>query len=219
MSGLPQEPSEETLESSLVTSIAKPELADLTADLAEVGLDLLLDDGVVRDVPVLATLIGFYRSAGTIRNHIFAKKALRFLTKLGSIPVAEREQFVQKYSDPKGRRRLGEALVLLLDRLDDMNKPEALARLFAAFIKGRYDMETFLRLSSALDRVPLSSMKELKAIYESNDPRLRGDNLSQFAFAGLLNIEFMRTGPTGGPGGSYGKSELGALYLEVLSAT
>jgi len=194
----------ESLESSLVSSIAKRDLTDLTVDLAEVGLDAFLDEGIVRDVPVLATLVGLYRTVGIVRDRILSKKIIRFLVEFGSVPVADREQFVARCAEPNERRRLGETLILLLDRLDDMQKPEALGKLFAAYVRGRYDAEMFLNLSLALDRTPLSSLKELKAFYESQGPRSihGGEHLSQFAFAGLLNIEFVRTGPTGGPGGS-----------------
>jgi hypothetical protein len=52
-----------------------------------------------------------------------------------------------------------------LDRLDDMQKPEALAKLFAAYLQGRFDLVMFRRLATALDRVPLSSIQDLNAFY------------------------------------------------------
>ena len=59
---------EPTLEEALVSSIAKPNLTDLASELAEVGLDHFLTDGVLRDIPVLGTLVGLYRTVGVIRE-------------------------------------------------------------------------------------------------------------------------------------------------------
>lgn len=211
---------EPSLEESLVRSIAKPNLTELAADLAEVGLDQLLQDGALRDIPVLGILVGLCRTAGVVRDRIFAVKVIRFLVGLGAIPMEDRERLLKQHDQPAERRHLGETLVLLLDRLDDMHKPEALAKLFAAYVRGRCDLETFRRLSTALDRVPLSSIAEFGAFYRPEVGRfvLNGQYLAQFAFAGLVDIEFVRTGPTGGPGGSYVKNELGALFLEILGA-
>ena len=48
------------------------------------------------------------------------------------------------------RRRVGEALLLLLDRLDDMGKPELVARVFRALIRGQVDRPTFQLMGSAI---------------------------------------------------------------------
>jgi hypothetical protein len=209
-----------SLEEALVSSIAKPNLTDLGADLAEAGLDHLLQDGLLRDIPVLGTLVGLFRTVGIVRDRIFARKVITFLVALDAVPVEERERFLRAQDDPAGRRQLGETLVLLLDRLDDMQKPEALAKLFAAYVRGRCDLETFRRLSTALDRISLSSLPELKGFYQLAGPQtgLGGQQFAQFAFAGLLAVEFIRAGPTGGPGGRFAKNDLGPLFLEILGA-
>jgi hypothetical protein len=36
----------------------RDETADIIANLAEVGIDTLLDEGLYRDIPVLSTIIG-----------------------------------------------------------------------------------------------------------------------------------------------------------------
>jgi hypothetical protein len=208
---------DQSLEESLVRSIAKPNLTEL-ADLAEVGLDQLLQEGVLRDIPVLGTLVGLYRTMGIVRDRIFATKVIRFLVGLSNTPIKDREQFLEEHDEPAKRRELGETLVLVLDRLDDMQKPEALARLFAAYLQGRFDLVMFRRLATALDRVPLSSISDLNAFYrvELGGFPPKSEYLPQFAFAGLMDIEFVRTGPTGGPGGSYIRNGVGRLFLEIL---
>lgn len=214
---------ESGLEESLVSSIATADLVDMGADLAEVGLDQFLAEGVLRDVPILGTLAGMYRTFGVVRDRVFTSKVVRFLVQLAEIPVADRQRFLAQHVRPADRRRLGETLVLLLDRLDDMQKPEALAHLFAAHVRGECDLETFRKLAAALDRIPLSAISHLRDFYHAQEampglqPPRPGEYHAQFIFAGLVSIEFSRTGPTGGPGGRYAKNELGELFLKTLA--
>jgi hypothetical protein len=212
------------LQESLITTIGKANLAEAVADIGEVGIDQLLDEGVVRDIPFLGLLVRAARTFGVVRDWLFARKVVRFFKRLGEIPIEDRERFLAQHENPVDRQHLGETLMLLLDRHDDMEKPDPLARLFAGYMRGEYDLETFRRLAGALDRLPLSAIPELQAFYDEPEHYVSGQPVprpgryhSQFIASGLADIAFMRTGPTGGPGGYYAKNELGKLFLKVLT--
>jgi hypothetical protein len=85
---------ESSLEEALISSIAKPDLTKLAAALAGVGLDQLLQDGALRDIPVVGTLAAFCRAVGVVRDHLFARTVIGFLVKLGAVPRDERERFL-----------------------------------------------------------------------------------------------------------------------------
>lgn len=221
----PDEDESANLQESLITTIGKADLAEAVADIGEVGIDQLFEAGVVRDIPFLGSLVRAAKTVGIVRDWLFAKKVVRFLSRLGEVPPEAREQFVEEHTSPSDRRRLGETIMLLLDRHDDMEKPDPLARLFAGYMRGEYDLETFRRLAGALDRLPLSAIPELKKFYDEQEhygggassyvPR-PGPYHSQFVASGLVDITFVKTGPTGGPGGYYSKNELGKLFLRML---
>ncbi|MGH7525377.1 MAG: hypothetical protein ACREMX_01590, partial [Gemmatimonadales bacterium] len=65
--------------------------------------------------------------------------------------------------DPELRRRTGEALLLLLDRMDDLQKPEILAALFRASAAGKLSFDQFRRLGSAIDLAIVADLRELAA--------------------------------------------------------
>ncbi len=139
---------EEGLENSLIESIARTDLKDVATQFAEVGLDSVLDDGVVREIPIIGTIVSAASAVITIRDRLFAKKLLRFLENLDDVPVDERQaQITRLASSSKERKRVGETLLLLLDRLNDMEKPALLARAFQAFLNGRIDRSQFQGLS------------------------------------------------------------------------
>jgi len=207
----------ESIESALVRSLDATNLRDITIDLAEAGVDQLLAEGIVRDIPILGTLVRLRTSFGLVRDYVFTKKVAKFLIGVAEIEEEKRKEFLKKVQERNEQRRLGETLLLLLDRLDDFEKPHLLARLFRAHLEGRCDLETFRRLSTVLDQLPLSSLPALREFYASTESgfRIGGDFLSQFAAAGVAEITF-HPSDFGIVGGSFGKTELGRLFISVL---
>lgn len=46
-----------TIKEGVVQAIGSPDLQDSAAELAEIGLDQFLDDGALREVPILGTVV------------------------------------------------------------------------------------------------------------------------------------------------------------------
>jgi hypothetical protein len=206
------------LEDSLVASIELRDLGDALTDVAEASLDQMLDDGLLCDIPVFGTLARLHKTLGVVRDYIFTRKVVRFLARLGQVSFEERRAFLGRLGTREERHRLGETLVLLLDRLDDMEKPEILARLFAGYVKNRYDWPTFRSLSLALDRMSLPTLPSLRHFYETDRTgfTIGGDDLAQLAAAGLVGFRFLPSDAM--TGGTFTKTQLGTLFLEVLDA-
>ena len=110
-------------EDSLLTVIDGAGGTELLQEAAEFALDELLDDGLIRDIPVVGTIARLYKTAIGIQGYIFTKKLRRLLTELSNVPVEEREKFRRRLEgDKEFRSRVGETLILLLDKLDDISK-------------------------------------------------------------------------------------------------
>ena len=56
----------ENLVASLEDSLTE-NLFDTVADLTEVGLDAVMDDGVLKEIPLLSTVAGIYKIGHTIK--------------------------------------------------------------------------------------------------------------------------------------------------------
>jgi hypothetical protein len=216
--------SNQSLEESLVQTVALPDLRDAVVDLAEVGLDELRLEGPARDVPVLGTIVRLVATAGSVRDLVFTRKVVRFLARVSQIPPAERAAFVsENLSDPGKRRRVGEALVLLLDRLDDMQKPDLLGLIFGAYVIGRIDLPTFQRLAAGLDKLNLVWLPMLRLFYSAqseNRPPIPPEALQELAAAGLAGISFGGSGrfhPSMAGGGGFRPNDLGSLFVEITA--
>ena len=114
----------------------RDETADIIANLAEVGIDTLLNEGLYRDIPVLSTIIGLGRVAHSIPDLILRAKICRFLTSLPSISDADRQRFNSEMErDPQMGRKVGQVVVLLLDRFNDLAKAQIFGKIFVAYVK------------------------------------------------------------------------------------
>jgi hypothetical protein len=130
------------------------DLAEVGRELAEVGVDALVRDGVLRDVPIIGTLAGLCRVGITVRDWLFVKKLAQFLQALGDVPADQRAgMIVQLEADEDCGRKVGEEIVLLLDRLDSITKAVLMGRAFRAYCLGRIDAVMLQRMNHVIDRI------------------------------------------------------------------
>jgi hypothetical protein len=214
---------EESAEENILQLIATPQNCDAFANLAEAGIDQLLQDGFLRDVPVLGSMIGVIRAAGGIRNLLLTKKLGQFLRSIQSIPLEDRQRYCETLRDRSERQRQGEALLLLLDRLDDMEKPELVGKAFRAFVLGEIDSRQFRSLSSAIDRLPIQHLPDLIDFYaDTRNPRQIDNDVAQaLSYAGLVRPAISTGVIIGDISTSsmyYDASALGELFVRIVSS-
>lgn len=218
---------DEGLEESVVSLIRLPEIQDSLADLSEAGLDQLLEAGFLRDVPVLGGILGAIRAAGSIRDLLLAKKLGRFMRALQDIPLAEREAFERSLRTPEKRQQIGESLLLLLDRLDDISKPELVARVFRAFIRGGLDFAAFQQMATAIDRLYIADIAVVTEFYASHTPPRtltahQRDALQRLSFAGLVRVSVQGDGGAilgpefAGAEIKYERNDLGTKFAVII---
>lgn len=104
---------------------------DLVVDLSDKVIDSILEAGVLHEIPVIKTILAAKNACASISDRLFFEKVFRFILACPQISDAEREAFTAEHlRDPKKAERLSEAIVLVLDRLDDFEKTKTLAKVF-----------------------------------------------------------------------------------------
>lgn len=155
------------LEFSLVETLRNSDLANLSADLGEIAMDSALEEGVLKDIPVVSSLRSLWKAGVAVRDHLFLKKLVQFLAELHDIPSDERQRMIERLeNDESYSQRVGEHIILLLDRLDHMRKPALLARAFRAYIKSEIGVQDLQRFLYVIDRVIYSDLTFLGAYLE-----------------------------------------------------
>jgi len=206
---------EKDLAPLLIQSITDSSLYRITPDLAEVALDHILDDGIIKDIPVVRSVVALYETIVSVRDMLLIKKLLLFLLSLSSVSPEKKTKFKEKInSDEKFKRVVGEKLIVILDRLDDMEKPALVARAFQAYVEEHIDLETFQRLTSAIDRSFLLDMRTLKTV---GDPKkFTSHTTLNLSNSGLLEVNASSTVRIGAKSNEYHITELGNLLLEFV---
>jgi hypothetical protein len=102
--------SDTDLPGELIGAIVDSSAIDAASSLAEVGIDALLDDGLLRDIPVVGTLVSLARAGIALRDRFFAKKIARFLLQVGDVPEEERRRFHEELRKSLRRALAEEAL-------------------------------------------------------------------------------------------------------------
>lgn len=199
----------------LVNSIAE-NLSSIVRDLAEVGFDSIVKEGVLRDIPVFNTFHNLYQAGVEIRQQLFIKKIINFWKELPNTSLHERQKFVEWMDkNPNQKLTFGENILLLIDRADSIEKPSILGRLLNHCTLGDISYEDMMRLCFIVDRVYMPDLNYLTSFtfgIQSN-PNIAASLQS----AGLLNFAGMDGGNLDEPlsgGVIYKLNDYGKMLLQ-----
>lgn len=151
---------EESISDKLV--IAATGAVELPADILEFAIDQALDEGILKDIPFIGWIAKGLSVQRSISDRIFFQKILRFLHGLEGAADSNRDVFrLQIEQDPVLGRRVGEHLVVLLDKLDALDKPGLLAKCFTHVLTGKLDPNRFFDLAHIIERSTIADLKAL----------------------------------------------------------
>jgi hypothetical protein len=161
-------PPDQSLGAEIVATVKSAELASLAENYAETGIDLILSEGVFRELPVVNTVLALGKVGASISDRIFAKKLCQFLFHLRDVKEADRQSMTDKLdSEDSFRGKVGERIIELLDRADSVHKPEMLAKAFAAYARLEIDAAMLNRLHHAIQQLPHFELKTVRRFHDA----------------------------------------------------
>ena len=210
-------PEIDNIGAAIVKGVCNPEAKDLAVDLGDISLDALLDESVLEKIPFIKVVIACFKIPMAIHDKLFIRKVAGFFAACPQFTDAEKEAFVREHlSDPKKAKNLRDALVLILDKLDDLEKPEMLVKVFAAFVRGKITHESFRRLASAIDIGFIEDLKMLaykhQVYWFPNLPNLLRTNLVDFQAH-----ESFKDFSEGEVGIGFHVSPLGEMFIKCMN--
>ena len=187
---------EGSLEAAVSGALTAPGLDDLAAEYAELGLDGFMDDSIVAELPVAKTILSVVRVGVGIRNRLFARKLLDFLSGFRGVSEWERRDMVSRIeADPGYGRRVGEHLTELLERIETIKKPRMVATIFRAYAENSIDVNMLHRLNHCVERIPVYAIAEVRHFATRKTEKLGSQSrivgtarVMDFVNAGLVDI-------------------------------
>ena len=177
-------------EQSLSLSFGKSlteEVSGIAGEYVELGFDVLLEDGLFKDIPVVSTAVSLFRIGKSIHERHHVAKLVTFLNEInkGIADEEKREKYREDFTtNEKIRNQELEYIMILTDRYISFDKPQMLAKLYLAYLDGKIKWGEFTQYAEVLDRLLPCD------IYLDNDrfkfARNKSDSRQRLAALGLL---------------------------------
>lgn len=158
---------------SLSKSIANENLFDVLTTIGDARLSVIMESATTTEIlaslssiPVLGILAGMWKANSSIQNELYFRKVVRFLRGLNSTSAEDRAKFITKLGCENKIEKFGETILLLLERVDDINKPSIIGRIMAAHINGHLDYEKAMRLAAIVNRCYAQDLEYLRKFRE-----------------------------------------------------
>jgi hypothetical protein len=202
---------------------SKSTLIELLNEIGEFSIDEMSNSKIIEAVPILNTVYGLVKIGSGVHHVFMLRKLGRFIHGVAS--QKDFESLQQKLeSDNHDNDGLYDQVIYVLDRFDHLQKADALAQIFLAYLRGNICHDRFLLYLYALDNVNISNIEILYRFYRASIPSDSEDriHLACFLNVGLISIDF------GDPlmnrsfispfakGIGYAPNDLGKEFLEIL---
>lgn len=145
---------ENDLTKSFETSLGA-DIAKFTGDAIEFGVDLCMDDGILKDIPFVGTAFKLYSIGSKVYDNHCMKKLYSFIFAInsGSCSKETQEKYRKKFiENEKFRKRELAYLLILIDRYIGFEKPQMLAKIYLAYLNDKISWIKLTQYAEVIDR-------------------------------------------------------------------
>lgn len=131
------------------------DIAGCIQEYAEIGLDAITEDGMLKDIPIVSTAVALYKIGNSIRDRHNFKKLVAFLNgiNVGIWNENERQIYINEFcNDYKYRNQELEYILVLVDRYISYDKPQLLSKLYLAYLRRFIYWAQFTMYAEIIDR-------------------------------------------------------------------
>jgi hypothetical protein len=147
---------------SLADTIKNNEFTKIGGDLLEVGIDSILKEGLLKEIPVINVLSGIWKTGVAIRDYRFLNKLLLFLNESAKLPLEKRLYLIDNLEDNNFQKEAGEKLIAIIDNIESSSKAILIGKLMYLFGQQIIDKEEFWRISFVIEKLPMNDILAIK---------------------------------------------------------
>ncbi len=162
----------------------KNELMSLITGYGELTLDSFLQDGIIKDLPIVGSAFSMIKISTDIRDRIFVEKLKSFIEN-----IEENKKWKEKFSDIEECNMISKQLLYIINSCDDDNKLKLIGIAFNYLVNGEISKDDFFYTVNIISKSFYPFLKILLDIDESDD-RFKNDG-TKYDYIGvthLLNI-------------------------------
>ncbi|WP_291117519.1 hypothetical protein [Empedobacter sp. UBA7248] len=179
------------LSNSLELTLKDSELQNVSIDLFETLIDSILSEGILKDIPIIGTIVGLTKASINFKDRLFIKKLMYFISEIKEIDIEKRKKMISKIdSSEKIKIKVGEKLIYILDKCDDHIVSQYTGMLFKSFLNEKLQYEDFLRGVQIIQKIYIGDLERfIDSEYSEIENNITSYNpgLSDFQ-SSLINV-------------------------------
>lgn len=173
---------------SFSKTIKDSDLSSIAKNGMEIGIDSVINNELLKEIPIVNTLVSLIKTAYSINTYLFLKKIISFLNGISSISTERRNTMISKIDkSSKYKTKVGEKLLFILDKSDDTEKASLIAKAFFSFLKNTIDYSDFIKIAHIINNIFIEDFYHFIKI---NPKRLTEEDAQLYISFGLCLIVF-----------------------------
>lgn len=144
--------------------------SDIISDYLELGIDSILDNDSLKEIPIIKTFIGVGKITKSIRERNLMKNLVIFINELNSGNIDKEKLKKHKeelnQNPKKAEKELGRILIILEQTIDNL-KSSILGKLYKAYINQEIDWDLFVEFSEITNRLYINDLSILSLIFKN----------------------------------------------------
>lgn len=160
------------------------DVMNLMSKYGEFTLDAFLEDGLLKDFPIVGSVFGIIKIGATIQDRLFIAKLKSFIEN-----VDKNQKWKEKFSNEEECNKISKQLLYIINSSDDDNKLKLIGLAFNYLVNGEINKDEYFYAVNIISKSFYPFLKILKEIDEK-DSRFPndGEKYDYFAITHLLNI-------------------------------
>lgn len=175
-----------------------PKIEDISQDYMEIGIDSIMQEGIIKELPIVKTIFSGGKTLMAIRERKLMRNLYIFIKELndGSIDEEKKKKYQNKINNnSKLAEKELERLLILLEQYIDTEKAVILAKLFKAYINEEISWKDFCEFSEIVNRIFIQDIILLEKIKNQNIDLITNKEdefrVERLYSLGLIGVNFM----------------------------
>lgn len=144
-------------------------LEDAGQNLVELGIDTLTENELVKQIPIVNSLIGVIKVGYNLHERNLLLNTLAFIQDFNTDPYSEKvRSYIEEIrrNEKKAEKELGRVLIIL-NRIIDSKKAIILSGMYRAYIERIFNWDIFCDFAQIIEMLQLNDIPALKRMYQN----------------------------------------------------